>query len=152
MPKHQYLGVLMAIFPLITVSSTEQGGNGQGIEGHVYRISGNQMPSPDIKPSPLKGIRTTLYVYCLTNLSQVIRHEQGPFYESVQTKLVIKVETDSTGYFKVQLPVGRYSLFAKKDMLFFANWFDGNNNIAPVEVAAKKMTTVVFKIDYDAAY
>jgi hypothetical protein len=152
MPKNQYLGVFMAILPLITVSSNEQGGKGQGIEGHVYRISGNQMPSPDIKPSPLKGVRTTLYVYGLTNLSQVLRHDQGPFYESVQTRLIRKVETDSTGYFKIQLPVGRYSLFTKKGTLFFANWFDGNNNIAPVEVVAKKMTKVVFKIDYDASY
>jgi hypothetical protein len=152
MPKNQYLGVFMAILPLITVSSSGQGGKGQGIEGHVYRISGNQMPSPDVKPSPLKGVRTTLYVYGLTNLSQVVRQDQGPFYESVQTKLIRKVETDSTGYFKVQLPVGRYSLFAKKGKLFFANWFDGNNNIAPVEVVSKKMTKVVFKIDYDAAY
>ncbi|HMH32319.1 MAG TPA: hypothetical protein VK543_04770 [Puia sp.] len=152
MPKNQCLGVFMAVIPLITVSSNEQGAKGQGIEGYVYRISGNQMPSPDIKPSPLKGVRTTLYVYGLTNLSQVIKHDQGPFYESVQTKLIRKVETDSTGYFNVQLPVGRYSLFAKKGTLFFANWFDGNNNIAPVEVVAKKITKVVFKIDYDAAY
>jgi len=124
----------------------------QGIEGYVYRISGNQMPSPDIKPTPPKGIKTALYIFDLTNISQTVRQGQSSFYLSVKTKLIKKVETDSTGYFKVKLPTGHYSLFTKKAELFYANWFDGNNNIAPVEVLPRKLSRVEFKIDYDAYY
>ncbi|MEO8417024.1 MAG: hypothetical protein ABI472_25395, partial [Ginsengibacter sp.] len=43
----------------------------QGMEGYLYKVSGNQMPSPDIKPAPPAGIKSTLYVYELTNISQV---------------------------------------------------------------------------------
>ena len=131
---------------------TGPGYQDQGIEGHVFRISGNQMPSPDTKTYPPKGIKTTLYIFDLTNLTQVTRQDQSVFYSSVKTKLVKKIITDSTGYFKVELPAGRYSLFTKKGTLFFANWFDGNNNIAPVQVFPEKMTSVEFKIDYDAHY
>ena len=124
----------------------------QGIEGYVYRVSGNQMPSPDKKLSPPKGIKTTLYIYQITNISQVIKQGQSAFYSSIKTKLVSKIETDTNGYFKISIEPGRYSLFAKKDELFFANWFDKDNNIAPAEVLQGKMTKVEFTVDYDAVY
>ncbi|HVM88891.1 MAG TPA: hypothetical protein VMT76_11950 [Puia sp.] len=124
----------------------------QGIEGYVYRISGNQMPSPDVKPIPPKGISTFLYIYELTNLSQVQRQGQSAFYYSIPSKLITRIETDTNGYFKINLPAGRYSLFVKKDKLFFANWFDKDNNIAPVEVLPGKFSKVEFRVDYDAVY
>ena len=126
--------------------------NQQGIEGYVYRLSGNQMPSPDRKPSPPKGIKTTLYVYQLTNISQVIRQGESPFYSSIKTNFVSKIETDTNGYFNIIIEPGRYSLFTKKDTLFFANWFDKDNNISPAEVLPAKMTKVEFTVDYDAVY
>jgi len=124
----------------------------QGIEGYVYWLAGNQMPSPDRKPSVPKGIRTTLYVYPLTNISQVTRQGHTPFYTAINTKLVSTVDTDSNGYFKLGLNPGKYSLFTKKADLFFANGFDKDNNIAPTEVLAGKMTKVDFTVDYDAVY
>jgi hypothetical protein len=124
----------------------------QGIEGYVYRISGNHMPSPNIKPSAPKGIKTTVYIYERTNLNQVERQGQLAFYFSIKTKLVKKAESGTNGYIKVQLPPGQYSIFTKKDTLFYANWFDKDSNIAPVEVLSKKMTKVEIRVDYDATY
>ncbi|HSZ87148.1 MAG TPA: hypothetical protein VK787_14040, partial [Puia sp.] len=124
----------------------------QGIEGHVYFISGNQMPSPGRKPSSPKGIKTTLYIYQLTNINQVTRQGQSVFYSAVITKLITKVESDTTGYFKVQLEPGSYSLFTKKGALFYASIFDKDNNIAPVQVLAGKITKAEVRIDYDATY
>jgi hypothetical protein len=124
----------------------------QGIEGQVLLVSGNQMPSPDIKPSPGKGIKTTLYIYQLTNLSQVNRVGQSAFYAMVNSKLVKKIVTKDNGYFKVKLSPGQYSVFLMKDTLFYANRFDGRNNIAPVEVTPKKMTKIEVKMDYSAVY
>jgi len=124
----------------------------QGIEGYVYRISGNQMPSPDAKPSKPRGIQTVLYIYQLTNINQVQRQGLSAFYRSIRTNYVAKVESDSTGYFKINLAPGKYSLFAKKDDLFFANWFDKDNNISPTEVLSEKFSKVEFRIDYDAVY
>jgi hypothetical protein len=133
-------------------NSTPQRMPQQGIEGYVYRVSGNQMPSPDRKPVAPKGIKTTLYIYQLTNISQTIRQGQTAFYSSIKTKLISKIGTDSNGYFKISIGPGRYSLFTKKDELFFANWFDKDNNIAPAEVLPGKMTKIEFTVDYDAVY
>ncbi|MEO8403936.1 MAG: hypothetical protein ABI480_05060 [Chitinophagaceae bacterium] len=123
-----------------------------GISGHVYFVSGNQMPSPDRPAAAPQGLKTTLYVYELTNMSQVGRDGVSAFYKSISTKLVKTVETNDDGSFKVKLKPGKYSLFVKKGDLFFSNIFDGENNIYPVEVEKGKMTEEEFKVNYGAAY
>ena len=125
---------------------------GRGLKGYVYEVKGNQMPSPDEPRSKPKGMKTTLYIYKLTNISQVTRQGQSPFYSNISTQLVKEVETNEKGYFKVKLKPGMYSLFVKKDNLFFSSIFDGENNIHPVEVRAGTMTDVVFNVNYNAVY
>lgn len=124
----------------------------QGIEGYVYWISGNQMPSPNRKPAKPMGMQTTLYIFELTSLNQVTRQGSSAFYSAIQTHLIKKIKTNPDGYCKVQLSPGRYSLFTKKGQLFYANNFDRNNNIAPVEVLPGKMTKIIVRVDYDANY
>lgn len=124
----------------------------QGIKGKVFKVSGNQMPSPDIPRSPQKGFKTTLYIYELTNLSQVVKQGQSAFYTVINSKFVTQVETKDDGTFNVSLPEGKYSLFVKKGELFYANMYDGEGNIAPVTVEKGKMTTADTKVDYDAVY
>jgi hypothetical protein len=124
----------------------------QGVEGYVYRISGNQMPSPDRKPAKPKGIATTIYIFELTNINQVARSGQTPFYTAIKTKFIKKLDSDQNGHFSIQLPAGQYSFFTKKKELFYSNIFDSNNNIDPVAVLPGKMTSIEIRIDYDANY
>lgn len=143
--------LILIIIVLINLSMKSNYGK-QGIEGYVYRISGNQMPSPNKKPSTPKGTKTTIYFYQLTNINQVTKLAGTSFYSNLKTKFINKTESDSTGHFKINLPPGDYSVFTKKDTLFFANWFDNNNNIAPAKVLPGKITKVEIRVDYDAAY
>jgi hypothetical protein len=124
----------------------------QGIEGHVFLIAGNQMPSPDHKPPAPQGVRTTIYIYALTSVNQIIHSGSSPFYSAVHSKFIDSVQSRSDGYFRVELSAGRYSLFTKKKELFYANTLDGQNHIAPATVRAGQLTQVVIKMDYDAIY
>lgn len=123
-----------------------------GIRGHVYLVTGNQMPSPDRPPASPKGTSTTLYIFELTNISQVSREGVSAFYRTIATRLVKEVVTDADGSFRVKLKPGRYSLFVKKGDLYYSSVFDTQNNIHPVEVAKGKMTEVDFRVNYDAVY
>ena len=143
--------ILVAGLPLLVNSAFGQG-NKTGIEGYIFRISGNQMPSPNINPSPPNGIKSVLYIYELTSFSQVVRQGRSGFYSSINSRLVQTVHSDDRGFFFASLPPGEYSLFTKKDALFYANNFDGNNHIAPVKVVAHKVTQVKVNVDYDAVY
>src|SRR5882757_342753 len=122
-----------------------------GIEGYVYVVAGNQMPSPSRRPSSHHGtgVRSVLYIYKLTNTSQVVRQGQSPYYSAINTELVKQADTDDKGYFKVLLPPGHYSVFTKKGDLFYASRMDEKNNIAPVEVLPGKMTELECRVESD---
>jgi len=122
---------------------------GEGIRGMVRVVSGNQMPAPGVKRGPLRGVRSTVYVFELTNINQVTRQGQSPYYQSVQTRLLATVDTDSTGHFLICLPAGRYSLFTRKNGMYYASRRDVDNNIAPVEVTPGKMTQAECRIEGD---
>ncbi|WP_162055348.1 carboxypeptidase-like regulatory domain-containing protein [Pontibacter pamirensis] len=123
----------------------------QGIAGKVIEKSGNQMPSPDAPPSKGRGVQRTVYVYELTNGNQA-KTIDGVFHTNIQTNLVTQVVTDANGNFAVSLESGRYSLFTKEEQGFYANLFDGENNIFPVEVQEGQVTNVEFLINYNASY
>ncbi len=145
------LVVLILSINLFAFQTKETDYCGRGLKGYVYWVSGNQMPSPDEPPSKPKGIKTTLYIYELTNIKDVVRKDQSAFYTSISTPLVKEIETNEKGHFRVKLKPGIYSLFVKKDNLFFSSQFDDKNNIHPVEVK-RGMTDIVFNVNYSAAY
>src|ERR1700761_6591674 len=45
----------------------------QGIEGPGYRVGCNHMPDPHHPSGPPAGVRSTVYIFELTNIGQVIR-------------------------------------------------------------------------------
>jgi hypothetical protein len=145
------LVVLILSISLLSFRTEETGYCGRGLKGYVYWVSGNQMPSPEEPPSKPKGMKTTLYIYELTNIKDVVRKEQSAFYTSISTSLVKEVETNDKGHFRVKLKPGMYSLFVKKDNLFYSSQFDDKNNIHPVEIK-RGMTDIIFNVNYGATY
>ncbi|MER2997248.1 carboxypeptidase regulatory-like domain-containing protein [Pontibacter populi] len=124
----------------------------QGITGRIIWESGNRMPSPDAPPAESKrGVQRAVYIYKLTNANQVTTQD-GVFHTNIQTKLVSQVETDADGNFSVALDPGKYSLFTKEEKGLFANLFDGEMNIYPVEVKKGQVTTIEFLVNYQASY
>ena len=124
----------------------------QGIDGYVYKISGNLMPMPGVTPPKPNPLSTVVYVYEATNIKDVNRNGTSAFYLSVNKKLIGTVQSDSTGHFIIELPTGDYSLFTKVNNLFYANNFDVNNNIALIKVEEGKITSTVIKVDAGAVY
>jgi hypothetical protein len=149
-PKKHLIWITLCL-PALFLPAFRQPGR-TGIEGYIFKVSGNRMPAPGVKLSPPKGMATTLYIYELTNLSQLTRAGELPFYSNIRTRLVKTTQSDASGYFFVSLPPGQYSLFTKKDALFYANYFDGQNNVAPVRVSPGRVTQVNVNVDYDASY
>ena len=155
MKTHNFYPVLISASLLTSFSTGMLLSCGHtGAKGRVYLVSGNQMPSPSPGQAPPKpkGIKTTLYIYNLTNINDVSRQGNSAFYSDISTQQVKEVETDENGFFKVELKPGWYSLFVKKGVLFYSSQFDEKNNIHPIEVKRGKTTEVVFKANYDAVY
>jgi hypothetical protein len=135
-----------------SVKNAHSSGITQGISGRITEAVGNQMPMKDA-PAPVpQGILTTVLIYEPTSLSQVARLGTSPVYTAIRTKQVASVVTDSTGHYSVALPVGSYSVFIKHGNQYYANLFDGNNNIALFNVDSNKITTANLTISLRASY
>ena len=142
--------------PQIALSATGMRAQLSGIEGKVYLLSGNRMPSPlrhpgDTirRPSEGPGVKGTVCVFELTNDSEITRQGTSPWCEAIHTRLIRQVDTDDKGNFTIQLPPGTYSVFTKKGNLFYASRRDEKNNIAPVEVLPGKITRVDCSVESD---
>ena len=124
----------------------------QGIAGLVLEETGNSMPMKGAPPVTPKGLKTTVYVYEPTNISQVSRIGTAPEYTLINTKMVASVESDSTGAFAISLPVGTYSLFVKYKGRYYANMFDSQNNINLITVVADQRTEATITVNSGASY
>ena len=109
------------------------------------------MPSPDETRPGKIPVSTTVYIYALTNIKDTRYREPGK-YLSIATPLITTVTTDSSGYFKIQLPPGQYSVFVKVDGLLYATLQDGDGNIFPVEIKKRKTTATEFTIRHKAYF
>src|SRR5262245_61390217 len=112
----------------------------QGIAGFVKEVTGNQMPGPGRELPEPKGVRTIVFVYETTNVSQTDQVNGSPFYTAIRTRLIDSVHTDEKGFFSLSLVPGAYSLFTKVDGKYYSNNFDTKNNIAPVTVEANRVS------------
>ena len=124
----------------------------QGISGMVYQQRGNMMPGPgrNTKGNP---VHRTLYVFQLTNSDSLEKADSSGFWKKPPTKCLAVGFSDASGCFKAALPEGTYSLFVQEPGKgFYANRFDGNNNVFPVEVKKDSVTAVTFNISYGAAF
>ena len=124
----------------------------QGILIKVIWKEGNFMPSPDGNKAPTgQPVVREIYVHALTTQSATTQTEI-PFYERINTKLQAKATSNAQGCVVFALPEGTYSIFSKEPKGFWANMFDGQGHIFPVEVKKDALTEVQFVIDYEAAY
>lgn len=127
----------------------------QGIQGKVLWLEGNLMPtivedSQKVKDNPATPAERTVFIYQITHQDQAKKVEE--FYTDINTKLVKKVATDENGEFQAYLKPGRYSLFVKEPQGLYANLFDGDGYIHPVNVLKDSVSQIILKIDYKAVY
>lgn len=128
----------------------------QGLAGQVRWLEGNLMPTvgEEIKPDgpSQKGqpVQREIHIYALTNMDEAT--SDGTFFSNIKTELVKTVETNKDGAFATDLPVGRYSVFVKEEQGLFANSFNGEGHINPVEVKEGELTKILIQVNYKAAY
>ena len=104
----------------------------QGISGKIFLKIGNAMPSPGRKIDPATPVARTVLIYELTRRSDAIAN--GTLFSHLKTKLIAKTNSDTTGYYAVALPIGKYSVFVEVEGGLFANLFDDQGNINLIEV------------------
>ena len=127
----------------------------QGLFGKVLWVAGNQMPmiieegQQDDRKGP-RPIEREIVVFEQTRTSDT-EMENG-FYKNIKTKEVARFKTDKNGQFFINLKPGIYSLFTVEEDGLWANTFDGENRINPIEIKEDEISQITITINYDAAY
>ncbi|QKJ30950.1 carboxypeptidase regulatory-like domain-containing protein [Mucilaginibacter mali] len=148
--KSKYL-IPAAIIFLFACSGLRSAGQvKQGIEGYVYLLRGNQMPSPGKPISKGRGVARDIYIYQPTSTGQTTGNR--PAFTSIKTKLIAQVKSDSAGHYFVKLPPGDYSVFIKEGACFFAAESDGSGTLNPVKVNTNIVTLKNLTITLNATY
>jgi hypothetical protein len=120
--------------------------------GSVLKYTGNQMPDPDQPAHKGAPVACEVLVYKLTKMSDT-EGDGATLFTNINTKLVKKVMSDKAGRFCAYLPIGKYSVFVNETGFgLFANIFDGEMNINPIEVIKGKNNEVKIEINHSAAY
>jgi hypothetical protein len=128
---------------------------GQGIQGQVFWLEGNQMPQITkegemVERPAKKGVKRTIKIHELTHINQARLGDA--LFGDIETPLVKEIETDESGNFSVELPAGRYSIFTVEEDGHFANILDLDSYINPFEVKEGEWTQADILINYQAAY
>ena len=134
----------------------QRGSSGKhGIIGEVRWVEGNLMPSigDDSYTQRINGVpvERDIYIFSPVKQENTIRGG-GSFFKSVNGKLVARLKSNRDGTFKVDLPIGTYSIFVMEEQGYFANIFDGNGYINPVTVHANEFTEIKILVNYKAVY
>lgn len=110
------------------------------------------MPSPTVGHQHARiPAERAIVVHELTDMQGVDRGD-GPLYDRIRTSRIAVFQTDSDGTFSGCLPPGQYSVFTVEEGGFFANQFDGEGHIQPVEIRAGDTTDISIDINYKAYY
>lgn len=110
------------------------------------------MPSPDGAPKVGIGVQKRFAIFELTNEKQVVASDKPGFYKKINSKRVATGCSGKDGCFTVKLKPGRYSIFVKENGLWYANGFEGDGSIWPVEVKQNEVTQIEFRISNQAAF
>lgn len=135
--------------------STKKPSTDQGIKGEVRWVEGNLMPAVGDTTINMryKGIpiKRELYIFQAVKKDDVISGG-AQFYKKVNVDLVARIQTNSKGFFKLDLPPGYYSIFVLEEDGFFANTFAENGFISPVTVHENEFTEIIIMVNYKAYY
>ncbi|WP_345954990.1 hypothetical protein [Mucilaginibacter sp. PAMB04168] len=142
---------MLALLSCSTQKAQSQARVTEGVEGYIYRLSGNPMPMKGKSSGGKgKGVVREVWIYRATNTQQT----QGnmPLFTRVNSRLAAKVKSDSTGHYQAKLPAGTYSVFVKESNGLFAAETDGQGILNPVKVERGTVAKRDVRITLDAAF
>lgn len=114
------------------------------VEGQLYWSTPESVMASQLLP--YSGVPLEIFVHELTSTAEV-DIENGvitKIYTPVKDRFFCK----SNGTFKVKLPAGRYSVFARYQGAFYGNIKDTSDNLSPVFLSKKKSEWITITINY----
>jgi len=151
-------GIVVILIGFSFSQCKNQKSENQGVMGKVTWLEGNQMPtirsekdSSNTAVNP-KGtpIKRTLKVYSLTNM--IDAKEENGLFTSIVGEPIASFESDESGNYSIELSPGKYSIFTVEEGGLFANSFDVQGNIQPIQIKKGEWVKKDIVINYKAYF
>ena len=125
----------------------------EGLAATILFTEGNCMPTewPASNGCRTYPVKRVVHIHEYTLHTQTT-HTGGGFHLKVETPRVVKVTSDQEGFIEVSLAPGKYSIFVEENNMLYANGWDGQGGVQPVEVTAGQVNLVQIPINYKAYY
>lgn len=124
----------------------------QGVWGVVKFWEGNHMPGvvgEESSSGTITPVSRNIRIYRSTTQSE---NEtiglSSAFYGNINSELIAIAYSDQNGFYQAELPVGKYSVFTEEDEGLYANIYDTDFVINPVDVE----NAAVSRLDIDVTY
>jgi hypothetical protein len=122
------------------------------LKGKLHRVTGNNMPSPDIFREEPPGFAGTIYFFEPTIANQADPAREPGVYRMFGKIPVATTKADSLGQFQIRLKPGRYSVLIGRDGLYYSNITDLDGCINPFNINRRETKPIVLRADWDAVY
>jgi hypothetical protein len=122
------------------------------LKGKLQRVTGNNMPSPDILREEPPGFAGTIYFFEPTIANQADPALEPGVYRMSGKTPVATTKADSFGQFRIRLKPGRYSVLIGKDGFYYSNITDLDGSINPLTINQRRTELLVLQADWDAVY
>jgi hypothetical protein len=125
----------------------------KGVWGTVWFWEGDFMPTiyPDMLSGKICPVSRALYFHAATPRDSVLSDNSSIFFKEIYTPLVAVVTSDKEGFYQIDLPPGKYSVFVKEDSLFYASRSD-NMHLNPVTIVPDSIQRFDIDITYKATF
>ena len=108
------------------------------------------MPGPDMPGTEPTPVQRTIVICKVVTMNEL--KGNAPLFELSQNLILKSIESDKSGEFRFEMPPGTYSVFTKEEGGYFANSFDRQSRVNPVEVSNGEVSDLIIKVDYKASY
>jgi hypothetical protein len=122
------------------------------LTGKLQRVTGNNMPSPDIAREEPPGFAGIIYFFAPIMASQADPTREPGVYRMSGKIPVAMTKADSLGQFQIRLKPGRYSVLIGRDGFYYSNITDLDGSINPVTITRRETKQLVLRADWDAVY
>ena len=138
------MGKFFLAFLLLGISSVAEAQRSY-VEGQLYWLPTQDNFQQNI---PYQGVPLEIFIYELTSPEEV--EVEGNNIKKINSRLVQHSFSRPDGAFKIKVPPGQYSVFARYKNDFFGNLKDQQGHLSPVMVKAKKSGWVTITLNYSA--
>jgi hypothetical protein len=135
----KYLLKASLLFSIMACASLPKQQFQYNLIGQVFEQKYNTMPQAGTSSKKGSPLATMIYIFTPTKVQQ-LENLNGAYCSQINSSFITSFVSDSLGYYRSKLNIGKYSVFVKYDDKYYIPYFSGAEWAAIFEVKENEKT------------